>query len=117
MLSNLLQASSWTTHYLEEGKEVFITALPLYHVFALTANALFAIKIGAHNILITNPRDVPTFLKDLKRYPFTFITGVNTLFNLLLNAKGIEEVDFSKLKVALGAAWRYKKPSLNAGKR
>lgn len=102
MLANLLQASSWTTHYLEEGKEIFITALPLYHVFALTANALFAIKIGAHNILITNPRDVPTFLKDLKSYPFTFITGVNTLFNLLLNAKGIEEVDFSKLKVALG---------------
>ena len=102
MIANLLQASSWTAHYLQDGKETFITALPLYHVFALTANALFSVKIGAHNILITNPRDVPTFLKDLKRQPFTFMTGVNTLFNLLLNAKGIEEVDFSKLKVALG---------------
>ncbi|WP_020558664.1 AMP-binding protein [Thiofilum flexile] len=102
MIANLLQASSWVGHYLEEGKETFITALPLYHVFALTANALFAVELGAHNILVTNPRDVPTFLKDLKRQPFTFITGVNTLFNLLLNSKGIEQVDFSKLKIALG---------------
>lgn len=102
MLSNLLQAASWTAKYLEEGKETFITALPMYHVFALTANALFPIKIGAHNVLVTNPRDLKTFIKDLKRQPFTFISGVNTLFNLLLNAQGIKEVDFSQLKVALG---------------
>lgn len=102
MLSNLLQASSWTAHFLKEGREIFITALPLYHVFALTANALFPIKIGAHNILVTNPRDIKAFLKDLKREPFTFISGVNTLFNLLLNSKGVETVDFSHLKVTLG---------------
>lgn len=102
MLANLLQAEAWTAKDLTVNKEVFITALPLYHVFALTANALFSVKMGAKNILITNPRDLPAFIKELKKEKFSFITGVNTLYNALLNTPGIETVDFSGLIVALG---------------
>lgn len=109
MLANLLQADVWTSRDLVEGKEVFITALPLYHVFALTANALFSVKIGAKNTLITNPRDFPNFIKELAREPFSFITGVNTLYNALLNTPGIEKVDFSQLKIALGGGMAVQK--------
>ncbi len=109
LLANLLQADAWTSRDLEPGKEIFITALPLYHVFALTANALFAVKIGAKNILITNPRDLPAFVKTLQQEPFSFITGVNTLFNALINTPGIEKVDFSKLKIALGGGMAVQK--------
>ncbi|MEZ5449549.1 MAG: AMP-binding protein [Thiolinea sp.] len=109
MIANLLQAEAWTAHDLEEGKEVFITALPLYHVFALTANALFACKIGAKNILITNPRDFPAFIKELCKEPFSFITGVNTLYNALMNAPGFDKVDFSRLKIALGGGMAVQK--------
>ncbi|MEZ5478374.1 MAG: AMP-binding protein [Thiolinea sp.] len=109
MIANLLQAESWTSRDLELGKEVFITALPLYHVFALTANALFSVKIGAKNILITNPRDFPNFVKELGKEPFSFITGVNTLYNALLNTPGIEQVDFSRLKIALGGGMAVQK--------
>ncbi len=109
MLANLLQAEAWTAQNLVPGKEVFITALPLYHVFALTANALFACKIGAKNILITNPRDFPAFIKELSKEKFSFITGVNTLFNALLNAPGIEQVDFSGLKITLGGGMAVQK--------
>ncbi|MGB1255340.1 MAG: AMP-binding protein [Thiolinea sp.] len=109
ILANLLQADAWTSRDLETGKEVFITALPLYHVFALTGNALFAVKIGAKNILITNPRDLPAFIKELKKEPFSFISGVNTLFNAMLNTPGIEEVDFSRLKIALGGGMAVQK--------
>lgn len=109
MLANLLQADAWTARDLSPGKEVFITALPLYHVFALTANALFACKVGAKNILITNPRDFPSFVKELKREKFSFITGVNTLFNALLNTPGFEQVDFSGLKITLGGGMAVQK--------
>ncbi|PID48452.1 MAG: long-chain-fatty-acid--CoA ligase [Proteobacteria bacterium] len=109
MISNLLQAEIWTNHNLQIGEEIFITALPLYHVFALTANALFAVKIGAKNILITNPRDFPGFIKELKKERFSFITGVNTLFNALLNSPGFEEVDFSGLKITLGGGMAVQK--------
>lgn len=109
MLANLLQADAWTARDLSPGKEVFITALPLYHVFALTANALFACKVGAKNILITNPRDFPAFVKELKREKFSFITGVNTLFNALLNTPGFEQVDFSGLKITLGGGMAVQK--------
>jgi long-chain acyl-CoA synthetase len=109
MLANLLQAEAWTARDLELGKEVFITALPLYHVFALTANALFSVKIGAKNILITNPRDLPGFIKELGKEPFSFITGVNTLYNAMLNTPGIEKIDFSHLKIALGGGMAVQK--------
>src|SRR5690606_39722344 len=77
-------------------------ALPLYHIFALTVNCWAMLKIGARNILITNPRDMPAFLKDLKKYPFTVITGVNTLFNGLLHQPKFKEIDFKNLKIAVG---------------
>ena len=102
IVSNLLQTSSWWGTGLREGEEVIITALPLYHIFALTGNCLTFMKIGGHNVLITNPRDLPNFVKDLGKYPFTCITGVNTLFNALLNTPGFADLDFSGLKMSLG---------------
>jgi long-chain acyl-CoA synthetase len=109
MIANMLQAEAWTTADLISGTEIFITALPLYHVFALTANAMFALKMGAKNVLITNPRDMPAFIKDLAHEPFTFITGVNTLYNALLNQPDIGKVDFSRLKIALGGGMAVQK--------
>jgi long-chain acyl-CoA synthetase len=102
IVSNLLQTSAWWGSGLREGAEVIITALPLYHIFALTGNCLTFMKIGGHNVLITNPRDLPNFVKELGRYPFTCITGVNTLFNALLNTPGFGQLDFSSLKMSLG---------------
>ncbi|NIR31806.1 MAG: long-chain-fatty-acid--CoA ligase FadD [Gammaproteobacteria bacterium] len=97
MVANTLQALGMLSPVLEEGKEIVITALPLYHIFALTANCLVFIKIGGVNHLITNPRDMPAFVAELKHHPFTAMTGVNTLFNGLLNAPGFAELDFSRL--------------------
>ena len=102
MIANLLQAYTWASKDLVEGKETFITALPLYHIFSLTANAMFALKIGANSVLITNPRDMPGFVKELSQHKFSYITGVNTLFNGLLNTSGFRGLDFSHLKIALG---------------
>jgi len=79
-----------------------VTALPMYHVFSLTTNCLLFIKLGGMNLLITNPRDMPGFVKDLNKTPWTVMTGVNTLFNGLLNTPGFEALDFSRLKFALG---------------
>ncbi|KLD76717.1 long-chain fatty acid--CoA ligase [Xanthomonas hyacinthi] len=104
LVANMLQAGAWlaATGKLEEGKEVIITALPLYHIFALTANGLVFMKLGGLNHLISNPRDMPGFVKELKKTRFTAFTGVNTLFNGLLNTPGFEQVDFSALKFTLG---------------
>lgn len=102
MIANLLQAYHWASRDLKDGQETFITALPLYHIFSLTANAMFALKIGASSVLITNPRDMPGFVKELSKHKFSYITGVNTLFNGLLNAPGFANLDFSHLKLALG---------------
>ena len=103
LVANMQQASAWMgANKLERGKEVIITALPLYHIFALTANGLVFMELGGLNHLITNPRDMPGFVKELNGSGFTAITGVNTLFNGLLNTPGFAEVDFSRLKVTLG---------------
>src|SRR5690606_20375471 len=102
LVANMQQASAWVSKQAKPGQETIITALPLYHIFALTANGLVFTKFGAKNILITNPRDMPGFVKELKREPFTAITGVNTLFNGLLNTPGFEDVDFSQLRLTLG---------------
>ena len=99
---NLSQIDGWLSGLFKDGKEVVITALPLYHIFALTANCITFFKYGAKNVLITNPRDMKAFMKDLKKNPFSFITGVNTLFNGMLNQKDFSSVDFSKLKISLG---------------
>ncbi|MGL4186804.1 MAG: AMP-binding protein, partial [Thiotrichaceae bacterium] len=102
LIANILQADAWTAKDLINGQEIFITALPLYHVFALTANGFFAVRLGAKNVLITNPRDMPAFLKELQKHAFTFISGVNTLFNAMLNHPDIHKVNFSALKITLG---------------
>ncbi|KAA8918128.1 long-chain-fatty-acid--CoA ligase [Xanthomonas sontii] len=104
LVANMLQAGAWisATGKLEEGKEVIITALPLYHIFALTANGLVFMKLGGLNHLISNPRDMPGFVKELQKTRFTAFTGVNTLFNGLLNTPGFDKVDFSSLKFTLG---------------
>lgn len=102
MVANMLQASEWISHQVDERKETIITALPLYHIFSLTANCLVFMKAGALNYLITNPRDMPNFVKELGAVNFTAITGVNTLFNGLLNTPGFADLDFSGLKLTLG---------------
>ncbi len=101
IVANLLQSRAWFSH-LDDSQEVIITALPLYHIFALTANCLTFIYLGGTDILITDPRDMPGFVKELGRHRFTSITGVNTLFNGLLHTDGFAELDFSELKMSLG---------------
>ena len=101
IVANLQQAHAWLKNVLEEGRETVITALPLYHIFALTANCLTFFKIGATNILITNPRDIPGFVKELGKHRFSAITGVNTLYNALLNNPDFAKLDFSNLRVSL----------------
>jgi len=105
MVANMLQARAWLAPAnIQEGKEVIITALPLYHIFALTANCLVYASIGAKNVLILNPRDLPAFVKELAKHKFTAFTGVNTLFNALLNTPGFDKLDFSALSITLGGA-------------
>jgi len=102
LVANMQQAAAWITNNLRAGEEVIVTALPLYHIFALTANGLVFTKLGGLNHLITNPRDMRGFVKELSKIPFTAITGVNTLFNGLLNTPGFDKVDFSHLRLTLG---------------
>ncbi|HIF9356196.1 TPA: long-chain-fatty-acid--CoA ligase FadD [Photobacterium damselae] len=102
MVSNVMQAKGAYGPVLTEGRELIVTALPLYHVFALTVNCLLILEMGGQNLLITNPRDIPTFIKELQRYPFTAITGVNTLFNALVNNEDFHELDFSNLHLSVG---------------
>ena len=105
LLANVEQTSAWIGATLKEGEEVVVTPLPLYHIFALTANLLTFLKWGAHNVLITNPRDLPAFVAELRKTRFTAITGVNTLFNLLLDAADFDKVSRANagaLKLAVG---------------
>ncbi len=110
IVANLQQAHAWIrSGVLEEG-ETIVTALPLYHIFALTANCLTFMKIGAANLLITNPRDIPGFVKELSKYRFTTLTGVNTLFNALLNNPNFAALDFSSLRLVLGGGMAVQRP-------
>ena len=110
MVANLEQAKAAIKPMLEEGAELVVTALPLYHIFALTANCLTFFTLGGTNLLITNPRDMPAFIKELAKYKFTAITGVNTLFNGLLNTPGFKDLDFSNLKMAMGGGMAVQRP-------
>jgi long-chain acyl-CoA synthetase len=100
MVANLRQMHAWIGGLIDEGSEVVITALPLYHVFSLVCNCLLFMSVGGNNVLITNPRDIPAFVKELSRLPFTIITGVNTLFNALVQNPDFAKIDFSHLKWA-----------------
>jgi len=103
LVANMLQAKAWMIPAgIGQDVEIVISALPLYHIFALTANCLVYMAMGGVNVLITNPRDMPGFVRELQKVPFTFIPGVNTLFNGLLNTPEFAELDFSTLKGALG---------------
>lgn len=102
MVANMQQASAWINNIIDDSPNTIITALPLYHIFSLTANCLTFIKYGWMNYLITNPRDINGFVKEIKNLKFTAITGVNTLFNGLLNHPDFKDTDFSNLKITLG---------------
>jgi long-chain acyl-CoA synthetase len=103
IVANMLQARAWLEPALDhDRREIIITPLPLYHIFSLTANCLVFMSIGGENILIPNPRDITGFVKELGKYKFTAITGVNTLFNALLNNPDFAKLDFSNLHISLG---------------
>ncbi|MCX7117109.1 MAG: AMP-binding protein, partial [Legionellales bacterium] len=109
MVANVIQASAWISPMSLGSDDIIVTALPLYHIFSLTANGLTFFNVGAKNILITNPRDLKTFIHDIKHSGFTAITGVNTLFNALLHHPKFKEVDFKKLKLALSGGMALQK--------
>ncbi len=102
MIANMLQAGAWIGRNSKAGEEIIITALPLYHIFALTANGLVFMRLGGLNVLIANPRDMKGFVEELGKHKFTALTGVNTLFNGLLNTAGFAELDFSSMHLSLG---------------
>lgn len=109
IVSNLQQADAWFKGLLNGRQEIIITALPLYHIFSLTANGLFFSKMGGLNVLITNPRDIPSMIKQMGQYPFTALSGVNTLFNGLLKNPNFAKLDFSHLRLTLGGGMAVQK--------
>lgn len=110
IIANILQAREWIKSNITEGQEIIITPLPMYHIFSLTANCFIYGSIGAENVLITNPRDIPGFVKELSKVKFTTLTGVNTLFNGLLNHPDFHKLDFSKFRLTLGGAMAVQRP-------
>lgn len=104
IVANMLQIFEWISPVLTEGEEVALTALPLYHIFSLTVNCMAFMRFGFHNILITNPRDIPNFIKEMKRSQFSIMSGVNTLFNALMNDPSFKTMDFSKVKISVAGA-------------
>lgn len=109
VVANVLQADGAYSPTLKDGSEFVVTALPLYHIFALTVNCLLFLHKGSQNLLITNPRDIPAFVAELKKYPFTALTGVNTLFNALVNSDDFSQLDFSRLKLSIGGGMAVQK--------
>ena len=109
ILANICQSEAWLLPSLQGETAVIITALPLYHIFSLTVNCLLMLKVGGCNILITNPRDIPGFVKELARHRYNIITGVNTLFNALMNNPDFAKLDFSALKSAVGGGMAVQK--------
>ncbi len=109
ILANIEQAASWLVQGIGEERAMIITALPLYHIFSLTVNCLNMMKIGGMNILITNPRDIPAFVKELGKHRYNMITGVNTLFNAFLNNEEFRKLDFSHVKVCVGGGMAVQK--------
>lgn len=109
IIANMLQICNWMRPKLKEGEEIALTPLPLYHIFSLTVNCLSFMRYGAHNILITNPRDIPAFIKEMKKSNFTVMSGVNTLFNGLMNHPDFASINFSKVKVSVAGAMALQK--------
>ena len=109
ILANIEQAAAWLLPGSKGEDAVIITALPLYHIFSLTVNCLLMMKIGGLNVLITNPRDIPAFVKELGKHRYNIITGVNTLFNAFLNNAEFLKLDFSHVKVCVGGGMAVQK--------
>ncbi len=107
--ANIVQAKEWISQSLDYGEETAISALPLYHIFALTVNTMIFMEMGATNLLITNPRDLPALIKDIKKHNITVFVGVNTLFNALVNRDDFKTIDFSRWKLALGGGMAVQK--------
>lgn len=101
LVSNILQMSAWMSKYLEYEKEITLSPLPMYHIFAFSVNCMAMMKLGSLSILVTNPRDLNSLIKEFKRNKITVMTGVNTLFNALNNNKAFKELDFSSLKATV----------------
>lgn len=110
LTGNIAQVRAWICDLLAEGEEIIMTPLPLYHIFSLTANCLTFGSLGALNVLITNPRDLPAFVKEMGKWRFTCFTGLNTLFNGLLNTPGFENLNFSNFKMTLGGGMAVQRP-------
>lgn len=102
LVANMLQIRSWMQNYLVEGKEITLSPLPMYHIFAFSVNCLAMLSYGAHTILVTNARDINTVIKEFKQNRISLMTGINTLFNALLNNEAFEKLDFSTLKITVG---------------
>ena len=117
IVANLLQARAWVRPFLSDRREVILTPLPLYHIFSLTANCLTFMTLGAENILIPNPRDIPGFVAEMGKHKFTVITGVNTLFNALVNNPEFGKLDFSSLRIALGGGMAVQEAVANKWKQ
>ncbi len=117
LVSNMLQVRAYIGPFLEEGKEIALCPLPLYHIFAFTVNCLTMMELGALSVLITNPRDLSTITAAMKSYDVTLMTGVNTLFNALTNDKAFKELDFSNLKVTVGGGMAVQRPVAEAWQR
>jgi len=109
IVANLLQARAWIRPVMGDTEQLIVTPLPLYHIFSLTANCLIFMTLGAENVLIPNPRDIPGFVKELAKYRFTALTGVNTLFNALLNNPDFAKLDFTPLQLTLGGGMAVQK--------
>ena len=101
VLANMLQIVEWLKTKLKSGEEIILTPLPLYHIFSLSVNCMTMMNYGAENVLITNPKDIPGFIKEMKKHKFTILSGVNTLFNALMNDKNFSSIDFSSLKISV----------------
>lgn len=110
LVANMEQIRAWMYPFLKEAEECALSPLPLYHIFAFTVNCLALMSFGTHTILVTNARDIPSVIKELKNTPVSLITGVNTLFNALMNHKDFSTLDFSKLKVTVGGGMAVQKP-------
>ncbi len=110
LVANMVQMRAWMQPFLKEGEETALCPLPLYHIFAFSVNCLALMAQGAENVLITNARDIPSLVKELKARPVSLIAGVNTLFNALLNHPEFASCDFSRLKITVGGGMAVQKP-------
>ena len=110
LISNMLQMRAWAAPLLKEGQEVMLCPLPLYHIFAFTVNCLFGISMGGLNVLVTNARDIPSIIKAMKDFPISVVTGLNTLFNAMLNNKDFAALDFKPLRITLGGGMAVQRP-------